>query len=316
MAPTPNVELLFGPMLIGTFLNMILYGILIVQIYHYYHSYRQDAKWMKCFIFYLFVIETLNTGCDIAMMYQPLIAEFGKAQALRVFPTLFAAQPIICVCVSTPIQLFFAWRVKVLTHNTLLAVIITCFSLVSLGGGVWTTALLIHLKLFALKPRLHWAALVWFLTSVVADVLIASVLVYSLSKRKTGFTGTDDAIQKIIRMTVSTGMVTAFFAIADVIFFMTLPHTALNFIWDIALTKIYANCLMSSLNARSSMNDTSSSSPRYLSSSTLVRRQNDKILEVNSPAHILYELDQQQSSGSRRSDTEYGITVTKVTCID
>lgn len=26
---------------------------------------------------YLFLVETVNTGCDIAMMYQPLIMEYG-----------------------------------------------------------------------------------------------------------------------------------------------------------------------------------------------------------------------------------------------
>lgn len=50
----------------------------------------------------------------------------------------------------------------------------------TLAGGVWTTALIIHIKLFSLKPQLHWPALLWFLASVVADVLIASILVFSL----------------------------------------------------------------------------------------------------------------------------------------
>lgn len=41
IVPTvPDVRLSFGPMLIGVFLNMILYGILIVQTYHYYLTYK------------------------------------------------------------------------------------------------------------------------------------------------------------------------------------------------------------------------------------------------------------------------------------
>ncbi|KAF8808497.1 hypothetical protein BYT27DRAFT_7189007 [Phlegmacium glaucopus] len=303
MALGPSVELVFGPMLIGTYINMILYGILIVQMYHYYKTYKQDSKWIRYFILYLFVMETFNSICDIAMMFQPLIQEFGKPNALKFFPTMFAAEPIVIVCISTPIQLFFAWRIWVLTRNYVLAAIVVFFSLVSLGGGIWTTVLLIHLKLFALKPKLHWPALMWFISAVIADVLITSVLVYNLSKRKTGFSGTDDAIEKIIRMTVQTGMLTAFCAIADVIFFLSLPHTALNFVWDIALAKLYANCLMSTLNARSGLHDLIShkaSAQRYVSS--VAHRQQDTILEANCSSN----------KTSTQSDVEYGITVTKV----
>ena len=30
-----------------------------------------------CKVFYLFIVETVNTGIDMAMMYQPLILEYG-----------------------------------------------------------------------------------------------------------------------------------------------------------------------------------------------------------------------------------------------
>jgi len=192
------------------------------------------------------------------------------------------------------------------------------FSVVSLAGGIWTCARIIILKTFANKPLLHIPALVWLLSACVADVLITASLVFSLSRRWTGFEATDDAISKIIRMTVQTGMLTAFFAIADVVFFLTLPHAALNFIWDLALSKLYTNCLMSTLNARASLNEKaagSSHGPRI--SSANQRRQIDTFesahrTDLSSP---IYELDAQKSfspSGSYGQDVEFGITVTKV----
>lgn len=47
---TPNVQLLFGPMLIGVFINMILYGVLVVQAWAYYQTYKRDAIWIKYFV--------------------------------------------------------------------------------------------------------------------------------------------------------------------------------------------------------------------------------------------------------------------------
>lgn len=309
----PNVTLIFGPMLIGVFFNMILYGILIVQTYHYYLSYKGDVHWIRCLVLYLFVIETVNTGCDMAMMYQTLINNFGKADTTKFFPTLLAAEPITIVVISTPIQLFFAYRIRLLSKSNLLGGIIAFFATVSLGGGAWSTVRIVKTKVFAHKPELHLPALVWLLSAVVSDVMITVVLVITLNKRRTGFIATDDAISKIIRMTVQTGLLTSLFAIGDVIFFMTLPHTAVNFVWDLALTKLYSNCLLSTLNTRAELKE--SSGPRQLSLSGNVGMD---MREFNLPTQAsppFYELNTPKSSEgyqTRTPDLEHGITVTTV----
>jgi len=311
----PNVRLSFGPMLIGVFLNMILYGVLLVQTYTYYQTYKKDTPWIKYLVVYLFIIETANTVLDIHIVYEPLILRYGTVAATTFFPTLFASEPLILVAVSTPIQLFFAWRIKVLTKNNWIAIFILLLSFVSLGGGIWTAVKIINIKLFLRKPELHTPALIWFLSSCVADIVITIALVLSLSRRRTGFVATDDAISKIIRMTVQTGMLTALFAVGDVVFFMTLPHTALNFIWDLALSKLYSNCLLSTLNARVSLNELTHGSSGHRVSSN--HRRTDGFF-VGDSNHI-YELDTtaksfevSSSSTCPRADIEYGITVTKV----
>ncbi|KAF8735584.1 hypothetical protein AX14_001835 [Amanita brunnescens Koide BX004] len=323
-----NVKLSFGPMLIGTYMNMILYGILIVQALFYFQTYKKDAPWIRYLVLYLFLVETINTGCDIAMMYQPLIMEYGQPDAVKFFPTMFASEPVVIVAVSTPIQLFFAWRIWALTKSIWIPIIVSLFALVSFAGGIWTAAKIVIIRLFALKPELHEPALVWFLASCISDVCITAVLVFSLSKRKTGFAATDDALSKIIRLTVQTGLITSLFAIGDVVFFMTLPHTGLNFLWDLALSKLYSNCLLSTLNARASLSMQSggASRPRGLGAitghSTFARRpQSESGLEdgLNETQYSynasFHELDspRKPSFGPSLmpSDGGYGITVTK-----
>ncbi|KAL0958479.1 hypothetical protein HGRIS_000618 [Hohenbuehelia grisea] len=248
MPPPP--KLLFGPMLIGAFLNTILYGVLVVQTFIYYQTYKKDATWLRYFVLYLFVLETLNTGFDIAMMYEPLVLNYGTPAALTYFPKMIAADPIITVCISTPIQAFIAWRIKIISRTTWIPIVICIFALISSAGGVWTCITVVSVRVFARKPELHWPALTWLLSSAISDVLITLALVWNLYRRKTGFDDTDSAINKIIRLTVQTGMITAIFAIADVVFFMISPRTTLNFIWDLALCKLYSNALVSTLNAR------------------------------------------------------------------
>ena len=328
MANPPNIELLFGPFLLGTFVNMILYGILVVQTYFYYQTYKKDTPWIKYLVLYVFLVETINTGCDMAMIYQPLIIDFGLPDATKYFPRMFAAEPVVIIAVSTPIQLFFAWRIKLLTKSNVLFGVITLFSLASAVGGTWTTIRIVQVKLFSRKPELHTSALVWFLAAVVADFLITTILVMNLSKRKTGFSQTDDAIAKIIRMTVQTGMLTAFFAVGDVVFFMTLPHTALNFLWDLALSKLYANCLLSTLNARSQLQDLAYASNHRYPSNERVKGSGGRRIQgdlADSQGRVfsspVYELNNAGPGVApvkpyeRDSDDlnlEYGITITKV----
>ncbi|KAF8068069.1 hypothetical protein FPV67DRAFT_1171021 [Lyophyllum atratum] len=313
----PDVQLLFGPMLIGVFINMILYGVLIVQTHTYYQLYKKDAPWIRYLVLYLFIVETANTAFDIFIMYEPLILRYGSPDGTKFFPTLFATEPLIIVAVSTPIQLFFAWRIKMLTKSIWIPALIVIFGIVSLAGGIWTGIMVAVVRLFARKPELHNPALVWFLASCAGDILITGSLVFSLSKRRTGFVATDDAISRLIRMTVQTGMLTAFFAVGDVVFFMTLPHTALNFLWDLALSKLYSNCLLSTLNARASLNEKTTNSGHRISTANQRRQldtfESSRPHEVNSP---MYELDAQKSfdpsSSYARGDVEFGITVTKV----
>ncbi|CAK5271666.1 unnamed protein product [Mycena citricolor] len=256
--PLPDVHLSYGPMLVGVFFNMILYGILVVQMVTYVQTYKKDAIWMKIFMVYLFTVETTNTALDMAMIYEPLILQYG--QQPKYFPTLFMAEPLCIVLISMPVQLFFAWRIRQLTKTLWLPLLIALLALTSFAGGIWTTAEIQILRLFAKKPLLHLPALVWFLTSCVADLLITVTLVVSLSRKKTGFAATDSVLDKIIRMTIQTGAATALFSILDVVCFMVLPHYAVNFIWDLALSKLYSNCLLSTLNARVKFNAASYSS--------------------------------------------------------
>ncbi|KAJ7033559.1 hypothetical protein C8F04DRAFT_1104310 [Mycena alexandri] len=253
--PLPNVQLSYGPMIVGVFFNMILYGVLAGQTLSYFQVYKKDATWMRLFVGFLFAVETANTALDMAMMYEPLILNYGRKPVF--FPTVFMTEPLCVVLVSVPVQLFFAWRIHQLTKSLWVPLIISVFGVASFAGGLWTAIRVQMLREFSKKPLLHNSALLWFLAACVADVLITISLVMTLSKKKTGFVATDSVIEKIIRMTIQTGMITALFSILDVVCFMALPHYAVNFVWDLALSKLYSNCLLSTLNARHKLNNAS-----------------------------------------------------------
>ncbi|KAJ6537530.1 hypothetical protein DFH09DRAFT_1369089 [Mycena vulgaris] len=250
--PTFDVHLLYGPLLVGVLFNMILYGVLVAQQLTYLQTSHKNPRWMRILVWGVFFVETTNTALDIGMIYEPLILHYG---ALPInLPTVFITQPICVMLVGFPIQLFFIWRIWNLTGQNVIPFVIFVFSLVALGGGLWTTVRIPSFAEFRRIPILHTSATVWLIGSAGTDLCIAFSLAIALKRMKTGFAATDTVVDKIIRMTVQTGMLTALFSILDVVSFLTIASTTVNFMWNIPTSKLYSNCLMSTLNARQAWN--------------------------------------------------------------
>ncbi|KAJ6497963.1 hypothetical protein C8R47DRAFT_314697 [Mycena vitilis] len=245
-----GVELLFGPMLIGVLLSTAAYSIMAVQMLQYYQTYLKDARWIRYFMLYLLFVESANLFIEIAIIYQPLIVSWGARQALITSPLFLPGDAISIVLVSTPIQIFTAWRISVITGSIVLSLIISVLSIASFGGGLLVTIFVSVRNEFQEFQSFSGAVIVWLICSAVCDILIAVVLTYSLATRKTGFTAVDGQINRIIRLTVQTGAITAIAALADVILFLSFPTTTLQFIPDFPLSKLYTICLLSTLNAR------------------------------------------------------------------
>ncbi|KAJ7457856.1 hypothetical protein FB451DRAFT_589608 [Mycena latifolia] len=257
-APAPNVELLFGPMLIGVLLNTTLYGVSLVQVLMYYTRYKRDRKWFRYLALYLLIAETVNTVLNIGLIYEPLIVRYATPRAVEVIPLLLRPDAAVTVAISTPVQLFIAWRVKMLTQSYFFPVVIALFSIISLGGGFSVTIMLSLHPDYASFDHFHPFAITWLSSTAACDVILSGALIYSLYTRKTGGGTTDRYVDKIIRLTVQTGSITAVTALIDLLSFLFTPGTTLLFIWAFALPKLYTNALLSTLNARPWTDDASS----------------------------------------------------------
>ncbi|KAF4566550.1 hypothetical protein EYR36_011981 [Pleurotus pulmonarius] len=250
-----GIDSLFGPMLIGVFFNTMLYGacLLIVQTYTYYQTRKNDSK-SPCFdylVLYLLFMETLNTGFDIVLIYEPLILRYGTEEAVKFVPLMLIADPVVMALISTPIQLFFAWRVSIITKSKLIVASILFLPFVhSVSGGIAATIATAVIREFARLQELKGAIITWLFSSAIADIIITTSLLVNLYRKKTGTKATNDVVNKIMRFTLQTGLLTSIFASLDAILFLAIPDTAYNFALDFPLSKLYTNSLLSSLNAR------------------------------------------------------------------
>ncbi|KAF8452241.1 hypothetical protein L210DRAFT_3660565 [Boletus edulis BED1] len=241
-------------MLLGVFLNCILYGVSMLDPTLKLRN-RRDARWIKIFVLYLLFCETLNTACDTGMVFEPLIVHYGDstpAYGINEDTQSRTTQ----VMISTPVQLFIAWRVKITSKSTVLPATISLFAIVSFVGGIATSVSVARSNEYPFFPKILGAMTTWLASSAAANVAITASLAHKLLCRRTRLAATDDLIDRIIQVTVHTGLITTVFSLID----DAVPDSFCsfrNYIWDFALSKLYSNSLLSILNARGGWKATS-----------------------------------------------------------
>ncbi|EIN11098.1 hypothetical protein PUNSTDRAFT_133149 [Punctularia strigosozonata HHB-11173 SS5] len=102
---------------------------------------------------------------------------------------------------------------------------------------------------FASDPAMVAIVIVWLITAAVCDTAITISLSLYLRRHKTGFATTDRLVDRIIRTTVQNGLITAVWAITDLVVYLSTP-TGLHLAFNFPLGKLYSCTLMSTLNSR------------------------------------------------------------------
>ncbi|KAK0235368.1 hypothetical protein EDD85DRAFT_73655 [Armillaria nabsnona] len=248
--PSPIVEI-YAPLMVGAFVTSVLYGVTVMQMYIYYQTSQKDPRWMRLFVFYLLLAETTNTILDVGIVFEPLILRYGSEIPLIRSPLpLQLTDGVMTVLISTPVQMFMAWRIRIITKSRIPALVIAVFSLTAMAGGIWTTVSVSLQPDYQQFADFRAAPITWLVSSAVTDILVSCFLVYSLSRKRNAFS--NDIISRLIRYNVQTGTITSIAALADAIVFITDSNATVFFSWDLCIAKLYSLSLLSSLNARSS----------------------------------------------------------------
>jgi len=251
-----GVDLLIGPMLVGVLLNMMLYGAVVTQMYAYYQRFADDPAWIRYFMLYLFLVGFGNVVVECGIIFEPLIIRYGTVAAVTISPKLLPGDSILISIVSTPVQLFAAWRISVFTRSLIFPGLITLISLSSFASGINMFVKVVRNPEYREFDSFITAASVWLASSAVCDVVIAVGMTHALYTRKTGFSFVDGHINRIIRLTLETGALTAITALMDIILFLGFPRTSMNFIVNFPLSSLYTCSILAMLNFRDRRNTT------------------------------------------------------------
>ncbi|KAL1682317.1 hypothetical protein EV122DRAFT_274429 [Schizophyllum commune] len=240
-----------GPVLMGTFLNVLLYGVSVMQTYLYWNVYkRKDPLYLRLLVLFLFLADTAHTAFTMAYMYIALIIHYDDPPYLQHTTWVFATEPALVGIIGGSVQLFFSWR---LTGNVFLAGIIAACACTACLSGIGTAISCMMISVFSELHRSLPVVGVWFGSASLADILVAGSLVNYLRRHRTGIKSTDTQVDRSIRLTLQTGVITSLWGLMHMLLYL-LEHKGWRYIrhlmFNFSLAKIYTNSFMSSLNSR------------------------------------------------------------------
>ncbi|KIY47559.1 hypothetical protein FISHEDRAFT_45037, partial [Fistulina hepatica ATCC 64428] len=193
----------------GVFISLFLYGAFVVQVYLYIKRFPGDTVYIKVFVSCLFVVDTFSTIFAIWWIYNLLITNWGNIEPYTVGTNIVPCIVWFCAFVNV------------------------CGGLGTSIGALWLVSLDLLYKLRAV-------ILLWLIAAAVGDIIITFAMTYYLRRVKVGYQKTNNIIDKIIRLTIQNGLLTAAFAIADFSTYLATP-VAYHIAIAVMMAKVYSN---------------------------------------------------------------------------
>ncbi|KAJ7144932.1 hypothetical protein C8R43DRAFT_1013529 [Mycena crocata] len=247
------------PMFIGTILNWGLLGALVVQIYLYFLAFPKDGMRSKVLVLLIALGEILQTLSDTRDTIHVFGVGWGNPYILDEVGWSWLSVPVIGASIACAGQLFFAWRIYIISRSLYMPVLISFITAFQWGAGIWTGVEIGRAKKFSLLQfHLFKPPVAWLAATALSDLVIAaSTSFYLLKSRRSGFRhSTDAVISRIVKITVETGLLCAVFAILDLILFVTFNGNNYHLAVCIELSKVYSNSIMIILNSRAHIGHT------------------------------------------------------------
>ncbi|KAM0789933.1 hypothetical protein ACM66B_006773 [Microbotryomycetes sp. NB124-2] len=247
---------LVGAFLIATFLSVYLGGLTSLQAANYWLNFGRDSeekctwKWMVGF---LFVMDNFHSVICCITIYLWTVTHALNPTYLVKAPWSFAIDPVVTGVVVLVCQMFFAYRVYLVSKRQIIVPSVIAFlALTSFGFSVGGTGMIYVLeRRFDRFGEWTYGVGTWLLTAAAADVVITASLIFYLRRAVDKDHGRiNTLVDRILRNTIETNGLTMMIAIIDAILFLQNPHAGWHVIPNFLLVKTYFNSVLVSLNSR------------------------------------------------------------------
>ncbi|KAF9483259.1 hypothetical protein BDN70DRAFT_874135 [Pholiota conissans] len=252
-----EITTIAGPPFIVLITSWGLFGVLSLQVYLYSQAFPNDRLILKALVYGVYLLETVQTFLLTQTGWAMLVQGFGNVEAIDEVGTTYLSVSFIGGLVELLVQLFYAWRIVVISRKRIIPVLIVIISLTAFAGALIMT---INTKRFGkfselvagTKSLAAKAVGIWGGASSLCDVIIAICMCYYLRKNKGFASQTQALVSRLVRMTIETGVLTASISIVTVVLYYS-PGVK-NFVYPMVPQsvqgKLYSTTMLAVLNSR------------------------------------------------------------------
>ncbi|KAF9448050.1 hypothetical protein P691DRAFT_818260, partial [Macrolepiota fuliginosa MF-IS2] len=249
-------DLSLGVLLMGVFLNTLLFGFVTMQFITYYSRNFKDPFWIRLAVATMVVVDTFHSAVVIYMIWEYCVTSFNNPTILNVALWPYTFTPIGTALAAVVTHSFLSYRIYCLDRKPWVLSLLMLGTLTTFATGVAC-----GIKAWLLEDLSKFGALTtlatcWLGLQMILDVVIASGMSYVLWKSKTGSYKMDGVVHRLIGTAIQIGVFCVIFAAGDLISFVVAPQTHFYGMFAIPLGRIYTNTLMNTLNMRSELKET------------------------------------------------------------
>nr|XP_018264404.1 uncharacterized protein I303_02570 [Kwoniella dejecticola CBS 10117]OBR86562.1 hypothetical protein I303_02570 [Kwoniella dejecticola CBS 10117] len=203
----PHTGLYLGPVMIGYIADMVLFGVMIVQMGKWLSYATEDRWFIKIIVGWCALFGTIASVFNLAYVHHLFVNNFGT------YGTFASADwsswlGIIAPLTSAGVQTFYCDRAyKLSGKNMFLGSIIMLFIITSVVGGIGS-------KITSVTTTEASTG-----GAMAADFIITTSIMWCLSRSKSGFIQTDQLVNKLLAISAETQLPPTLMAISFLIIF-------------------------------------------------------------------------------------------------
>ncbi|KAJ7840678.1 hypothetical protein B0H14DRAFT_3869402 [Mycena olivaceomarginata] len=154
---------------------------------------------------------------DYANVYLPTVTFWGNTERVQKQYWPVPMYVTMNTCVGVIVNSFLIHRFYTLSKNIVICMVLSAFVILGFAGSILVAVTIQMFSAFSARDKAEISALVWLISTAMADISIAAALIWKLRTLKTGFKGTQSLINRLIIQTVQTGSTTSVVSIVTLV---------------------------------------------------------------------------------------------------
>ncbi|KAL5514889.1 hypothetical protein ACEPAG_2205 [Sanghuangporus baumii] len=235
----------------------ILWRSASLQLYYYCEKFwKTDHNYLKAYVLSIWILDTVHQAILMEVNYVYFVSGIVNPILLTYLPKEIGIIGFIIAVIDAMVQLFFLRRVWCLSgRNRLLTGLLFVLVLSQLALTMTYSGIILNKALLRQAATLSVFEMIMNTSAVFVDMPLALSMIWFLWRNRSGVRRTDSIVNRIITLTIGSGLVTAFWAIIAAVSAAVVPRSLIYISSDLIFPKLYFNCMMTSLNARSSLRE-------------------------------------------------------------